>query len=114
MSEFEMGEDAMISDELGKQLHDRATRGEVLTAEEQSLLSGWYAAQDQAEGDLLRLSLTDDSTSLLQAQVNSSLAQLATVAKRIQEIAVENDALRAENASLRHQLINRASPQPVG
>jgi hypothetical protein len=102
----------MISDEIGKQLHDRATRGEELSAEEQSQLKDWYTAQDQTEADLLRL--IDYSASQLQAQVNSALTQLATVAGRIQEIASENDALRAENASLRQRLINRTSPQPVG
>lgn len=32
----------MISDELGQKLHDRATRGEPLTAEEQEQLRRWY------------------------------------------------------------------------
>jgi hypothetical protein len=39
----------MISDELGYQLHDQATRGEELTGEDQARLEVWYAAQDRAE-----------------------------------------------------------------
>ncbi|MEW6210349.1 MAG: hypothetical protein AB1631_18425 [Acidobacteriota bacterium] len=104
----------MISDELGKQLHDRSTRGEVLTAEEESQLNEWYAAQDQAEIELLRLNPRDDSTNQLQAQVNSAITQLATVTRRIQEITAENDSLRTEIKSLHQQLISRTSPQPVG
>ena len=43
----------MVSDELGKQLHDRATRGEALSPEEQAQLKDWYATQDRAEADQL-------------------------------------------------------------
>jgi hypothetical protein len=32
----------MVSDELGKQLHDRATRGQDLSLEEQAQLAAWY------------------------------------------------------------------------
>jgi hypothetical protein len=46
----------MISDELGYQLHDRVTRGETLTVEDQARLEAWYAAQDRA--DMERLGLT--------------------------------------------------------
>ena len=39
----------MIPDEIGQKLHDRATRGETLTAEEQEQLRHWYAHHDQEE-----------------------------------------------------------------
>jgi hypothetical protein len=39
----------MIPDEIGQKLHDRATRGENLTVEEQELLQRWYAHHDQEE-----------------------------------------------------------------
>lgn len=48
----------MVPDELGKQLHDRVTRGEALTAEEQAQLEDWYATQDRAEADQLGLEET--------------------------------------------------------
>ncbi len=34
-------------------LHDKATRGESLSAGEQAQLDAWYAEQDQAEAHLL-------------------------------------------------------------
>jgi len=45
----------MISDNLAKQLHDKATRGELLSAEDQAQLENWYALQDNAENKALGL-----------------------------------------------------------
>ena len=103
----------MTFDETGKLLHDRATRGEMLSAEEQAQLHAWYSMQDQAESAQLGLAASADTITVLQAQLSSALAQLTTATSRIQELAAENDALRQENAALRRQLANRASPQPV-
>ena len=38
-----------IPADLGQRLHDRATRGESLSADEQVQLREWYALQDHAE-----------------------------------------------------------------
>ena len=100
----------MISDELGKQLHDRATRGETLTAEEQARLESWYAVQDSAEMKELGLAEKEETASTLKAQVDAALAQLAAVTQRIQELAAENDALRREIAALRRQVPSLVSP----
>ena len=43
----------MNSNDVGERLHDRATRGEVLTAEEQVQLNGWYALRDRNEAAML-------------------------------------------------------------
>ncbi len=43
----------MISDNIAQQLHDKLTRGESLSAEEQATLDAWYAAQDEAESHTL-------------------------------------------------------------
>ena len=98
----------MVSDELGKQLHDRATRGETLSAQERASLETWYAAQDRAEMDALDLT-TPETVTILQAQVDSVLEQLETAAKRIQELAQENDRLRGEIATLHRRLAQQAS-----
>jgi septal ring factor EnvC (AmiA/AmiB activator) len=109
-----MGKDqTMVSDELGKQLHDRATRGEALSPEEQAQLKDWYATQDRAEADQLGFTATAETVDLLQAQIDSAVAQLATITRRIQEIATENKALRREIAALGRQLAQQDSPQPV-
>lgn len=89
----------MTSDNLAKQLHDEATRGESLLAEEQSLLEDWYALQDHIESNALGLTADEKTLSLQETQVEAALIQLATVTKRIQEIASENEALRREAAA---------------
>jgi flagellar biosynthesis/type III secretory pathway protein FliH len=102
----------MVSDDLAKQLHDRATRGETLLAEEQRQLESWYAIQDIAEGKALGLATGEKTLATLQAQVDAALAQLMMVAKRIQEIASENETLRREITTLRHQLVYLLETQP--
>jgi hypothetical protein len=91
----------MVSDELGLKLHDRATRGERLSAEEQAQLEAWYAVQDRAE--MAHLDLTEPARDLsaLQAQVDSATARVATISKQIQKLATVNAALRREISMLR-------------
>jgi uncharacterized coiled-coil DUF342 family protein len=103
----------MVSDERARQLHDKATRGKPLSAEEQSLLEQWYALQDSAESSTLSLSSDEERLVALQAQVEAALTQLITVTKRIQEVASENDALRHEIAVLRKQLAYQSTSQPL-
>ena len=103
----------MVSEKAGRQLHDRATRGEELSVEEQSQLQKWYAARDRAESDMLNIIVPDRSVTALQAQVDSALQQLAAITHRLQEIAAENDSLRNENAELRREVADRISPQPA-
>ena len=103
----------MIFDDLAKQLHDRATRGEPLAAEEQAQLEKWYALQDNAESKALGLTAAEKTLAAMQAQVDAALAQLMTVTKRIQEIAAENETLRGEITALRRQLVHLLGPQPA-
>jgi len=93
-----------INDELGRQLHDRATRGEELSKEDQILLDAWYEVQDRSEMKSLNLAATDEAkTTKLQKEIDSVLIQLRTSTKRIQEITRENDMLRQEIARMRYQ-----------
>ena len=101
----------MVSDELGKQLHDQATRGGALSTEEQAQLEEWYATQDRAEADELDQTVTAKTVTALRAQIDSALAQIATITKRIQEITEANEALRREIAALRSQLAQQVSLQ---
>lgn len=41
----------MDPNDVGERLHDRATRGVELTAEEQAQLNEWYAQRDRLEAD---------------------------------------------------------------
>lgn len=101
----------MVSDKLAKQLHDRATRGESLSVEEEMRLENWYAREDNAESRALGLTATTETLTTLQSQVDAAQAQLMTVVKRIQEVASENESLRREIATLRRQLAHLLTPQ---
>jgi predicted nucleic acid-binding Zn-ribbon protein len=93
-----------ISNELGMQLHDRWTRGQVLTVEEQEQLEVWYQQQDAEEAKQLNPVSTAVEISDLQAQVEMGLTQLATVIQQVRQITAENDGLRREISTLRQQL----------
>lgn len=100
----------MIRDETGKQLHDKASRGESLTAEEQAQLTAWYVAQDAAEADLLPQPAVEVDLEALQRQVDAASTQLTAVTERIQQVAAENNDLRQEIIRLRQQLASRKQP----
>ncbi|MUG91159.1 hypothetical protein F7734_01045 [Scytonema sp. UIC 10036] len=100
----------MISDEMGRQLHNRSTLGEELTNLEKEQLDGWYAKLDAIESKLLSDN-ADSQMNLakLQTQIEASLNQLTFVTQRIQQISSENDNLRQEVGVLRQQLTARRS-----
>ncbi|MGG6264008.1 hypothetical protein ACQ4M3_21955 [Leptolyngbya sp. AN03gr2] len=95
----------MISDELGRQLHDRSTRGEILSVLEEQQLNAWYDYQDQIESKLILSSFVPSrNLSELQTQIDDSLRQLEAVIDRIQQVSAENTALKQEVVELRQQL----------
>jgi hypothetical protein len=94
----------MSLDEFAQQLHDKATRGLALSAEEQAQLEAWYAAQDQQERAVLGPIGASQRLATLHTQVETALAQLLTVTQRIQELTVHNETLRREIAVLQRQL----------
>jgi hypothetical protein len=103
----------MVSNELGKQLHGRAVRGEALSADEQAQLEAWYDEMDRAEMARLNLGARTEALESLQAEVDAELTRIIAITKRIQELNEESEALRRQNAALYQQLIERAVLQPV-
>src|SRR5262245_6258472 len=103
----------MIADEVGQRLHDRATRGDTLSVEEQAQLQAWYARHDQEE--MVRLAAAPVARDLaeLQAQVKRAASQLVAQAQRIQALTDDNDRLRREIAALEQQLSEKLRTQPV-
>ncbi len=95
----------MVLDERGRQLHDRATRGELLSPTELAELEEWYAIQDAAEQSILGGGETSQTASV-QKQIDATMSQLGLVSRRLKEISTENDDLRQEIRALRHQLAN--------
>jgi hypothetical protein len=103
----------MTSEDVLRQLHDRATRGEELSSEEQAQLENWYALQDSAETQALGLAPDEDRLGALQAQVEAALTELMAVTRRSQETSSENEALRREIIALRRQLVSSTTLQPA-
>ena len=93
-----------------QQLHDKATRGLELTAQEQAELDTWYAAQDAAEQQLLGASAATPSLAVIQAQVTGAVTQLNVATQRVEELMHGNAALREEIAKLQQRLAQRPAP----
>lgn len=94
----------MTSNEVGIQLHNRATRGETLTSAERAQLDDWYILQDAQESELLQLPSTLPDLSQLRAQIDTALDHLTSTTQRIQQTTAENETLRDEISELRQQL----------
>jgi peptidoglycan hydrolase CwlO-like protein len=88
----------------GQQLHDKATRGETLTMEEQHELEQWYAQEDGIEAALLQVATINDTDPNIQRQVQAILDQLRIVIRQIHELSTENDVIRREITDLQHRL----------
>lgn len=101
----------MISNDLGKDLHDRSTRGEQLSDDEQGQLDSWYEYQDNLEDNILGTGAEKKTITRLQSQIEVALTQLIAITNRIQEVASENETLRQEISSLRHQLVDSSTLQ---
>ena len=82
------------------QLHDKATRGEILSEDEQAELAAWYAAQDAAESQFLTETAPSQSLADLPADVQTAVTQLRAVALRIQVLSAQNEAIRQEVTAL--------------
>ncbi len=79
----------MIADEKGKELHDKASRGEILSIEEQQQLENWYAFQDNLEIEAIGLAKEENSSVGLQTQIESALSQLVKLTNRMQQNAAD-------------------------
>ncbi len=96
-----------MTDAQLRNIHDRATRGEHLTAEEQAALEAWYLQQDRSESQLLRDHAQPEPLVDLRAQVASAAAQLETVTLHIREVLEANEKVRHEIALLQRQLVHQ-------
>jgi chromosome segregation ATPase len=94
----------VVLNELGMQLHDRFTRGQVLSAEEQEQLERWYQQQDAEEDKQLIPASPTAKISDLRSQVDLTLTQLTTSIQQIRQVTSENEELRREISTLQQQL----------
>jgi len=100
-----------MSDAAAIALHDRATRGEKLTAEERTALDTWYALQDADELAAQAFAPSSSGLESVQTQVNDALARLRILTQQIELQAAENERLRRENAALRQAFSETQAPQ---
>jgi hypothetical protein len=103
----------MIPDEIGQKLHDRATRGEALTAEEQDLLQHWYARLDQEETAQLSAAPAPSRLADLQSRVQQATSQVVEQAQRIERLTAENAQLRQEIVALQRLLTAKRRGLPA-
>ncbi len=103
----------MITDELGQQLHDKATRGVTLTPPEQVQLAEWYRQQDDAEGHVLGGENGEGAAAALRRDVEQALARMTGVSQEIEALARANEAIRRETAALRERVAQLPMPQPA-
>ena len=95
----------MLDDIMARQLHDQATRGGSLTAEEQVSLEKWYAQQDAAEAAQITASdTTSPAVESLRTEVSAAVRRLNEVTQKIQIQSEANEALRREIAVLVEEL----------
>ena len=64
----------MPTETLPAQLHDKATRGIPLSADEQAELDAWYAEHDRIESHLLGLTEASQPPADLHARVERALS----------------------------------------
>jgi hypothetical protein len=103
----------MEAHDLGQQLHDRLTRGAVLSTEEHAQLERRYEQHDRDERAALTRMPAPPTLVRLRTEVDDAISQLQVVAQRIQPLTTENEAARRENTALQRQLAQRATMQPV-
>jgi uncharacterized coiled-coil DUF342 family protein len=103
----------MSTDTAGQRLHDRATRGEALSDDERAQLEQWYARLDQEEAAALAGARRSADITVLRAQIDACLTQLATVTQRVQALTAESAAMRQEIAALQRLLAQKLTTQPA-
>ncbi len=99
----------------GPELHDRATRGEPLSEQEQATLEAWYAEQDRAEAQAFGLPEemlgqdqdVPDHILPLRRRIQVTLAEISATTRTLQTLTEENESIRQEITSLRARLIQQ-------
>jgi hypothetical protein len=108
----ESGEaNSRMSEDRARQLHDRATRGQDLSATERAELDAWYAEQDVAQSALLNGTRAPQDLAELRAQVDEAMSRLQIVTRQIAAQTAENERLRQDNTALQRDLLEARTAQ---
>jgi ABC-type transporter Mla subunit MlaD len=92
-------------------LHDKMTRGGILTPDEERIVAEWYTETDLQESLAVALPPLATQLPMLRVQLDTALTQLTAVAAQVQTATSENERLRQETARLRQQLGQLLTPQ---
>jgi hypothetical protein len=92
--------------ETMQKLHQLSVKGEVLSAEEQTVLQNWYEISDREEDLLLNKSKPQNSQTLQNNLANTN-KQIAKISREIELLVTQNATLRNENQVLRKTLESR-------
>ncbi len=103
----------MENDNLMQILHDRATRGEVLSETEKAQLEAWYESHDKLESELLNNGNTPDFLGQRNLQIQVVLSEIAEFTSDIQKISTENEKIRRENEVLREKIAENLTLETV-
>ncbi|MGD9732135.1 MAG: hypothetical protein AB7U45_08135 [Desulfamplus sp.] len=94
----------MLSDEIGKELHERATQGKILTNEEHKLLQEWYNVQDRAESECLYSNAVVETEHTIQKQINNIIIKIEAASENIHKLTSENILLKKNIAAINKKL----------
>ncbi len=97
----------MSSDNIGRQLHDKSTRGKALTPEEHEVLEKWYARHDNEESELLNRDNEPQTEYILHEQIDPILSRIGTTAEQIHKLTDENRVLKKNISKLQQQLAEK-------
>ena len=102
----------MVSDKIGLKLHDKFTRGHVLTQAEKQKLESWYAQKDSSENEQILKTASGYSTvNSLQNAIDETHRQVASLTSRLQTVEQENRNIALENKRLREKLEKQIARQ---
>ncbi|MCB0077128.1 MAG: hypothetical protein KDD73_06855 [Anaerolineales bacterium] len=94
----------MNIEEIGKRLHDKATRGESLSSEDHALLKRWYDRQDEEEMRLLDLNPDIEAEMALQDGIDSVLSRIKAVNDEINKLSDDNKIIKSGISKIQQQL----------
>lgn len=102
-----------MSDDIFRQLHDKATRGEQLSREDQARLDEWYTKNDHEESGELSVSSDPDEAAEIRRRLDQTMAELSAASQRVHQLTEDNESIRREITDLRRQLAQRSASHPA-
>lgn len=102
----------MTDTEKMQQLHHRASLGETLSAEENTVLQNWYDELDREEAYINRDNREIDLDTMRE-NLGKTYEQIAAVSAENVRLFKHSEKLRRENDALRRQIAARFAEQTV-